>query len=82
VKDESTSQSLSLKHSSLLNLNHSLEVGSQISWPASPTNQGDLIQTNLKIGVVIKNRGAESATRINTLHKFYEVNRRVRRQLL
>jgi len=74
VKHESMSQSLSLKHSSL-NLNNAHERDrSRIS---SPTNTDDLIQANLKIGVVLKKRGAESATRINTLHKFYEVNRRM-----
>ena len=73
ISDESTSQSLSLKHSSLLNSNNSLEEAT--SRPALPTARDGLIEASLKIGVVI--RGAEFATRINTLHKFYEVNRRV-----
>jgi len=76
MSEESTSQSLSLKHSSLLNSN-SLEAGLRTSRPALPTAQDGLIKASLKIGVVIKNRGTEFATRINTLHKFYEVNRRV-----
>jgi translation initiation factor eIF-2B subunit gamma len=78
MRDESTSQSLSLKHSSLLNSNNALEeVDLQTSRPASPTDRDGLVRASLKIGVVIRNRDAEFATRINTLHKFYEVNRRV-----
>jgi len=78
MRDESTSQSLSLKHSSLLNSNNALEeVGLQTSRPASPTERDGLVRASLKIGIVIKNRDTEFATRINTLHKFYEVNRRV-----
>jgi len=57
-----TSQRLSLQHSTLLPLMSTLE-------------HDDL--ANLKIGVIVHRCEVESAIRVNTLHNFYEINKRL-----
>lgn len=71
---EATSKSLSLQHSSLLDKNPLEEeddddVASQTDDPG--------FHTSLRVGVIIYKNTEEPVTRINTLHKFQEVNRRV-----
>ena len=44
---------------------------------SSPTHSDYDNYVSLKIGVVV-HREVESATRVNTLHNFYEINKRVR----
>ena len=76
-----TSQRLSLQHSTLLPF---LPLVSTVeknkmnsSVPASPTPSEHHDYVGLKIGVVIHHHEVESATRVNTLHNFYEINKRV-----
>jgi translation initiation factor eIF-2B subunit gamma len=74
-----TSQRLSLQHSTLLPLTSTVEEndGLNPSVPASPTPSEHNDCVSLKIGVVIHHHEVESATRVNTLHNFYEINKRV-----
>ena len=72
-----TSQRLSLQHSTLLPLMSMKENGLNSSVSASPTPSGHDEYVGLKIGVVIHYHEVESATRVNTLHNFYEINKRV-----
>ncbi|KDR75446.1 hypothetical protein GALMADRAFT_227095 [Galerina marginata CBS 339.88] len=74
VLSRPTSQSLSLSHSSTLDKNR--PVVEHIQSPAdSETNGASL--ASLKIGVVIHDKGADSPVRINTLHNFFDINRRI-----
>lgn len=73
-----TSQRLSLQHSTLLPLISTVEDNVlNSSVPASPTPSEHDDCVGLKIGVVIHHHEVESATRVNTLHNFYEINKRV-----
>jgi translation initiation factor eIF-2B subunit gamma len=65
-----TSQRLSLQHSTLLPLMSTVEDNGP-----TPSEHDDYV--GLKIGVVIHHHEVESATRVNTLHNFYEINKRV-----
>lgn len=68
-----SSQALSLEHSSLLNTNPF--VDDDLSSPIN--SEQETIAKNLKIGVVVHNDKSDPAMRINTLQKFLELNRRV-----
>ena len=75
-----TSQRLSLQHSTLLPLISAVEgkvdrLNSSV--PASPTPSEQDSYVTLKIGVIVHYCDAESAIRVNTLHNFYEINKRV-----
>ena len=79
---DTTSQRLALRHSTLLS--RRLELAgpiqeSTMSIPPSPTDsdaEQDL-KTGLKIGVVIHRAESGFALRVNTIHNFLEINRRV-----
>jgi hypothetical protein len=51
--------------------------GLNSSVPASPTPSEHDDYVGLKIGVVIHHHEVESAIRVNTLHNFYEISKRV-----
>jgi translation initiation factor eIF-2B subunit gamma len=72
---EATSKSLSLQHSSLLDKNP-LEEEEDDDDAASQTDDPGF-HTSLRVGVIIYKNADEPVTRINTLHKFQEVNRRM-----
>jgi translation initiation factor eIF-2B subunit gamma len=78
--DNLTSQRLSLQHSTLLPLMSTVEEhadGSNSSMLASLAPSEYDNYGRLKIGVVVHHREVESATRVNTLHNFFETNKRV-----
>lgn len=67
---EPTSQSISLQHSSFS------DKSSQAHKDDSPIDpDDDIVQT--KIGVVVHDKESEPAMRINSLHTFFEANKRV-----
>jgi translation initiation factor eIF-2B subunit gamma len=75
-----TSQRLSLQHSTLLPLLSTVEGNDDrltSSMPAPPTHSEYDHYVSLKIGVVVHHHEVESATRVNTLHNFYEINKRL-----
>lgn len=68
-----TSKSLALQHSSLLDKNPLEEDDDDAASQTDDTS----FHTSLRVGVIIHKISDEPVTRINTLHKFQEVNRRV-----
>ncbi|KAF8161016.1 UDP-3-O-glucosamine N-acyltransferase [Crassisporium funariophilum] len=79
---ETTSQGLSLQHSTLLPITQVKEIDVKelsSSVPASPTtSDGEHKQhPSLKVGVIIHRSDAGPAMRVNTVHKFYEINKRL-----
>jgi len=75
-----TSQRLSLQHSTLLPSMSTAEGNADrlnSSVPTSLTDSEHDDYASLKIGVIVHHHEVESATRVNTLHNFYEMNKRV-----
>ncbi|KAF9481563.1 UDP-3-O-glucosamine N-acyltransferase, partial [Pholiota conissans] len=71
---ESASQSLALDHSSLLNTTPF--VDEDLPTPVSAESEA-IFSKDLKIGLVVHKNQSDTAMRINTLQKFYEINRRL-----
>ena len=77
---KSSSQILSLQHSSLLGQNLKQSDDDHDPNDVASSNVSDISygdHASLKVGIVIHDR-SDYAMRINTLQNFYEVNKRVR----
>lgn len=74
-----TPQILSLSHSSnFVNVSRPTPDSDSSAGVLSPVDStSHALSTTHKIGVVIHDRGTEVPMRINTLHNFYEMNRKV-----
>ncbi|PPQ99720.1 hypothetical protein CVT24_009703 [Panaeolus cyanescens] len=71
------SQHISLEHSSLLNKHCVVDEEGQLVLADGDLEDSDVDpRISLKIGIVVHNKEDEPAVRVNTIHSFYEVNRR------
>ena len=74
-----TSQRLSLQHSTLLPSMSTAEGNiDRLNSSTSPAPSEHDNYASLKMGVIVHHHEVESAIRVNTLHNFYEINKRVR----